>query len=312
MRWSDFRRSDNIEDRRGQGGGFSIGPGGGFPVRGGHLGIGSILLILLIGWLLGVNPLALIGVNEVFDENGQYQEAPDAGTFGAPGQATTGTPSDQTAQFVAAVLGDTEDRWSEIFEGMGRTYEPPKLVLFSGATASACGTAQTAMGPFYCPNDRRVYLDTAFFREIETRLGGCQRGSKTCQFSQAYVIAHEVGHHVQNLLGTLPQARAQQVRASSPAANHIQVMVELQADCFAGVWANHSEQKWKFLEPGDVEAALQTASAIGDDMLEKRAQGFAVPDTFTHGTSEQRTRWFTTGLKDGTVQACDTFAAKQL
>jgi len=310
MRWSDFRRSDNLEDRRGQGGGgFTIGPGGRLPVRGGRLGIGSIILLLLISWLLGVNPLALLGLTDDFNDSGQYQETPYGGSSG--GQATTGAPRDPTAQFVAAVLGDTEDRWSEIFDNLGRSYDAPKLVLFSGMTRSACGTAQSAMGPFYCPNDRRVYLDTDFFRQIQTQLRGCQAGSKTCEFSQAYVIAHEVGHHVQNLLGILPKARQQQASASTREGNRIQVLVELQADCFAGVWANRSEQKWKFLEPGDVEAALQTASAIGDDMLQKRAQGFVVPDSFTHGSAAQRTRWFTAGLDDGSIQSCNTFAAAQ-
>jgi hypothetical protein len=313
MRWNDFRRSDNLEDRRGQGGGFPIGPGGGgrLPFGGGRLGIGSIIVILLIGWLLGVNPLALLGLTDSFTDSGQYQDSSDGSGSAPGGQATNGTPQDKNAQFVSAVLGDTEDRWSEIFASSQRTYDPPKLVLFSGVTRSACGTAQSAMGPFYCPNDRRVYLDTAFFRQMETQLRGCPVGSKTCEFSQAYVIAHEVGHHVQNLLGILPKVHQQQESASKAEANRIQVLLELQADCFAGVWANHSEQKWKFLEPGDVEAALQTASAIGDDMLQKRAQGFAVPDSFTHGTSAQRTRWFTAGLKDGKVQSCNTFAAAQ-
>jgi uncharacterized protein len=302
MRWDDFRRSDNIEDRRGQDDPFTSSRGiGGLPIRGGHLGFGSIILLLLISWFFGINPLALLGLADITDDGRQTQQS-----FQPRGSA-----QDQTTQFVAAVLGDTEDRWSEIFAGIGRRYEPTKLVLFSGATPSACGTAQSAMGPFYCPNDRKVYLDTAFFREIEQQLHGCQAGSDSCRFSQAYVIAHEVGHHVQDLLGTLPQARQQQVGANPRASNHIQVLIELQADCFAGVWANHSEQKWKFLDPGDVEAALQTATAIGDDMLQRRAQGYVVPDSFTHGTSAQRSRWFSTGLKQGTVQACDTLAAAQ-
>jgi uncharacterized protein len=309
MRWSDFRRSDNIEDRRGEGGGGAWpGSGGGFPVRGGHLSIASIIIILVISWLLGINPLALIGGDELTD-SGRSDQSPAARS---PGEATTRAPGDESSQFVAAVLGETEDRWGEIFQGMGRTYEAPKLVLFSGATRSACGAAQAAMGPFYCPNDRRVYLDTAFFREIETQLKGCDIGSKTCRFSQAYVIAHEVGHHVQNLLGILSRAERQQRSADQSEANRIQVRVELQADCFAGVWANHSQQKWKFIEAGDVEAALRTASAIGDDILEKRAQGFVVPDSFTHGSAAQRTRWFAAGLKNGTLEGCDTFGAPQL
>ncbi len=223
-----------------------------------------------------------------------------------------GTASDQTGQFVAAVLGDTEDRWSEIFRSMGRTYQAPKLVMFSGLTQSACGTAQAAMGPFYCPNDQRVYLDTNFFREIQTRFQGCQIGSRACEFSYAYVIAHEIGHHVQNLLGILPQVQAYQARADEADANQAQVRAELQADCLAGVWAHHSQGKWQFLEPGDIEAALQTATAIGDDALQRRSQGYVVPDSFTHGTSEQRKRWFAIGLKTGQVSACDTFTNSSL
>jgi hypothetical protein len=310
MRWDNFRRSRNIEDRRTEDGGFRPGGGGAFgglPVRGGRIGFGSLIALFLISWLLGINPLALIGLTDITDDNGQTQETP---SFGPSGQATN-TANDQTSQFVAAVLGDTEDQWSEMFRGMGRNYEPTKLVLFSGVTRSACGTAESAMGPFYCPNDRKVYLDTAFFREMETRLRGCPVGSNACRFSQAYVIAHEVGHHVQDLLGVLPKARQQQLRADKSEANQIQVQIELQADCFAGLWANHSEEKWKFLEAGDVEAALQTASAIGDDMLQKRARGYVVPDSFTHGTSAQRIRWFSAGLKQGTPQACNTFAAVQ-
>ncbi|HTS91467.1 MAG TPA: neutral zinc metallopeptidase [Stellaceae bacterium] len=302
MRWDDFRRSDNIEDRRGDGSGGGMLPGGGgLPIRGGHIGIGGLLVLLVLGWILGINPLALLGGAD-FDDGGQTYQAPSG---------STGTPQDQMAQFVAAVLGDTEDRWTEIFRANGRNYIPPKLVLFSSVTRSACGTAQSAMGPFYCPNDQRVYLDTAFFKMMQTQLHGCQVGSKACEFSQAYVIAHEVGHHVQNLLGTLDKAHRLQNSSGETAGNRVQVRVELQADCFAGVWANHSEAKWKFLEPGDVEAALQTASAIGDDILQKRAQGYAVPDSFTHGTAAQRTHWFTVGLKNGTVESCDTFSPSQ-
>jgi predicted metalloprotease len=308
MRWDDFRRSDNIEDRRAEGGVFGGGGGlGGLPIRGGHIGFGSLIVLLLVSWLFGINPLALLGFVDITDDTSQTQEAPSPGSSG---QASN-TAQDQTRQFVAAVLGDTEDRWSDVFQAMGRSYEPTKLVLFSGATRSACGTAEAAMGPFYCPNDRKIYLDTAFFREIETRLHGCSAGGDSCRFSQAYVVAHEVGHHVQDLLGILGKARQQQQRATTSGSNHIQVQIELQADCLAGMWANHSEQKWKFLEPGDIEAALQTASAIGDDILQKRAQGYVVPDSFTHGTSAQRIRWFSTGLKQGTLQACDTFAAVQ-
>ncbi len=213
-------------------------------------------------------------------------------------------------KFVAAVLGETEDRWTDVFDAAGKSYQPPKLVMYSGVSRSACGTAQAAMGPFYCPNDQHVYLDTSFFREIETRFRGCE--GRACQFSQAYVIAHEVGHHVQNLLGILPSVRQLQESADKVQANQMQVRVELQADCLAGVWANRSQQKWKFLEPGDIDAAMQTASAIGDDTLQRRAQGYIVPDAFTHGTARQRKHWFTAGLSAGTVESCNTFGAAEL
>jgi uncharacterized protein len=306
MRWDQFRRSDNVEDRR------EDSPSGGFgmPMRTGGLGIGTILVLGLIGWALGIDPRILIGGAEILSSN----QAPsqDSREVSRSDSSPAATPTDQSGQFVAAVLGDTEDRWGEIFRSFGQTYEPPKLVMFSGVTRSACGTAQSAMGPFYCPNDRHVYLDTDFFRQIQTRFQGCRVGSKACEFSQAYVITHEVGHHVQNLLGILPKVQQMQASVDRTDANQVQVRVELQADCLAGVWANHSQAKWKFLEPGDIEAALQTASAIGDDTLQKRAQGYVVPDAFTHGSSEQRQRWFTNGLKTGTIQSCDTFAAAQL
>jgi predicted metalloprotease len=206
------------------------------------------------------------------------------------------------------VLGSTEVVWKQIFTQSDRSYKPPTLVMFSGATRSACGFAQAAMGPFYCPNDQKVYLDTSFFKDLEQRLRACNAGSKTCQFSQAYVIAHEVGHHVQNMLGILPKVQSAQRGMDKVGANHLQVRVELQADCLAGIWANHAQQAWGFIEPGDVESALQTASAIGDDRLQKQARGYVVPDSFTHGSSQQRARWFTRGLKSGAVSSCDTFA----
>jgi uncharacterized protein len=208
------------------------------------------------------------------------------------------------------VLGDTEDRWKAIFQAAGRRYEEPRLVIFSGVTRSQCGTAQSAMGPFYCPLDRRVYLDTSFFRELEQRFQGCS--GKTCQFAQAYVISHEIGHHVQNLLGILPKVQELQQGMDRTEANQLQVRVELQADCLAGVWAHHAQRKWNFIEPGDVEAAMQTAAAIGDDKLQKRGQGYVVPDAFTHGSSEQRVRWFTKGLKEGSVSGCNTFGTAQM
>jgi predicted metalloprotease len=203
-------------------------------------------------------------------------------------------------------------QWTAIFSQAGKQYEPPTLVMFSGATQSACGFAQSAMGPFYCPIDRKVYLDTSFFQELERRFRGCDTGSKNCQFAQAYVIAHEIGHHVQNQLGHLSSVQKEQRAMEKAEANSLQVRVELQADCLAGVWANRAEEKWRFIEPGDVEAAMQTAAAIGDDRLQRQSQGYVVPDAFTHGTSAQRTRWFMAGLKSGNVGTCDTFRAPQL
>jgi uncharacterized protein len=289
MRWDDFRKSSNVEDRRGQ------------IIRAGGLGIGTMAILGLIAWGLGINPALLIGGAEMVSRH-------------LPSSAQQGKPAgnDEAGQFVAAVLGDTEDQWSAIFKATGKTYQPPKLVMYSGATRSACGMAQAAVGPFYCPNDRTVYLDTAFFKEIETRLRGCETGSKACQFSQAYVIAHEIGHHVQNELGILPKVQALQARSGQTEGNQLQVRVELQADCLAGVWANHSQKKWNSLEPGDIEAALQTATAIGDDTLQRRGQGYVVPDAFTHGSAEQRKRWLLAGLKSGDVTSCDTFGSTSL
>jgi len=304
MRWDDFRRSDNVEDDRGGGGGYA--GGGGFSLPGGGgLGIGTLIVLGLIGWATGIDPSILIGGAQIINGGSHYQQQ------SRPVNRRTGTPTDQTGQFVAAVLGNTEDTWGEIFQAGGQQYNAPRLRLYAGGEQGGCGFAQATMGPFYCPNDRRIYLDTSFFRDMQVRFHGCS--GKACEFAEAYVIAHEVGHHVQNLLGILPKASsAQRAAGSKAAANRLQVRVELQADCFAGIWANHSNQRWKSIEPGDVEAALQTASAIGDDRLQKQAQGYVVPDAFTHGTSEQRQRWFTTGLKEGKVSACDTFAAASL
>jgi uncharacterized protein len=299
MRLDELPKSDNIEDRRGGSSGF---PGG----RGG-IGIGTIVVLGLIGWALGIDPRILIGGAEMMSRNDQPQQQSDAGST-----TSTGAPSDQMGQFVAAVLGSTEAQWTDIFAQAGKTYTPPTLVMFSGATRSGCGSAQAAMGPFYCPLDQKVYLDTTFFQDLERRFRACDVGSKTCQFSQAYVIAHEIGHHVQNQLGLLPQVQEAQRGMDKVEANNLQVRVELQADCLAGVWANRAQAKWQFIEPGDVEAALQTASAIGDDRLQRQAQGYVVPDAFTHGSSAQRTRWFMTGLKSGDVASCDTFRTQQL
>ena len=305
MQWGNFRRSRNVEIARG-GGGRGSG-GGGFRMGGGKLGIGAVVIVLLASWGLGIDPSVILGALTGDGGSGQSYTEPQSYTENSP-QGQTAAAQNPDAPFVAAVLGETEDRWTEILAPRGVAYEAPKLVLFSRVTRSACGTAASAMGPFYCPNDQRIYLDTEFFREIQTRLGGCPAGAKSCEFSEAYVIAHEVGHHVQNLLGILPKAEAAEARASDTEANRIQVRIELQADCFAGFWANKAQAKWSFLEEGDVDAALQTASAIGDDTLQRRAQGYVVPDAFTHGTAAQRKHWFVTGLKGGSLESCDTFA----
>ena len=312
MRWDDFRRSDNVDDFRdgdGGGGGFGGGFGGpgGFnlPIGGGGLGIGTVVVLGIIGYALGINPAILIGGADILVGGGGGQPRMEQTT--PERRSTRGVPNDKSGQFVAAILGNTEDTWKVIFSQNGRQYRAPRLVLFAGAIQGSCGFAQAATGPFYCPQDQRIYMDTTFFRDIEQRFRGCS--GKACEFAQAYVIAHEVGHHIQNQTGLLSRAQqAQQAAGGKAAANRIQVRVELQADCYAGVWAHHSEAKWKFLEPGDVEAALQTAAAIGDDRLQQ-GRGRVVPESFTHGTAAQRQRWFTTGLKEGKVTSCDTFAA---
>lgn len=306
MRLDQLPRSENVDDRRGDmdsGGGAIRIPGG----RGG-IGIGTLIVLALVGWFLGIDPRLLIeGTDILTGGDKTQQQTPDT-----PNTREAQGPSDQMKEFVSAVLGSTEAQWGKIFAAGGRTYEPPTLVMFSGATRSGCGFAQSAMGPFYCPLDRKVYLDTSFFRDLERRFAACDAGSKSCQFSEAYVITHEVGHHVQNLLGILPQVQQMQQSMDKVEANQLQVRVELQADCLAGVWANRSQQEWQFIEPGDVEAAMQTASAIGDDRLQRQSQGYVVPDAFTHGSSAQRTRWFMNGLKSGTVESCDTFKAARL
>jgi predicted metalloprotease len=290
MRLDELPTSDRIEDRRGVG-----------TSRAG-LGIGTVVVLGLIGWALGIDPRLLIGGAEMISGNEPTQQQ---------GEAKTGAPSDEVGHFVSAILGSTEAEWKEVFGQAGRTYEPPTLVMFTGATQSGCGFAKAAMGPFYCPIDQKVYLDTSFFRDLQQRFRGCDAGSKTCQFSQAYVIAHEIGHHVQNQLGILPKVQQAKQGVEQADANALQVRVELQADCLAGVWANRAQAKWQFIEPGDVEAALQTASAIGDDRLQRQSQGYVVPDAFTHGTSAQRAHWFSNGLKSGQVASCDTFRAEQ-
>jgi hypothetical protein len=287
MRWEDFRTSSNVEDRRGMG----MGGAGG-------LGIGTIVVLGLISWALGIDPRILIGGAEMINGGGSsYQQS----------QGRQGTPQDDLGRFAAAILGNTEDVWKEVLpQQANRQYTNPKMVLFSGATRSGCGGAQSAMGPFYCPLDQTVYIDLSFFQEMQRRFraGG--------DFAYAYVLAHEVGHHVENLLGILPRVQERQREVGGSEANQLSVRVELMADCLAGVWANHSNEKWHSLEQGDIEEAINAAQAIGDDRLQQQAQGRVVPDSFTHGSSEQRMRWLSTGLKTGSIQACDTFRASRL
>ena len=291
MRWDDFRESTNVEDVRASTGGGRMGL---------RLGVGGTLLALAASYFLGIDPRLVLGLMSAVPEQ---QSAP---------QAQYGTPQDQQGRFIAAVLGETEDTWSEIFRQRGLTYTPPKLVLYRNYMPTACGSGSAAAGPFYCPLDRKIYLDLSFFQQLSDEF------EAPGQFAQAYVLAHEVGHHVQNLLGIADKVRAAQENASRAQANQLSVKLELQADCFAGLWANHENRRLQqagkppLVEPGDVEAALRTASAIGDDTLQRKATGRVVPDSFTHGSSEQRQRWFSTGLKEGTVAACDTFRAARL
>jgi predicted metalloprotease len=309
MRDDDFRRSDNIDDRRdSDGGGF--GGGGGFGMGRGGLGIGTVLVLGLIGYAFGIDPRILIGGAEILTGGGQ---APSYQTDRRPSPGKTGAPSDEMGSMISGVLGEIDDRWSEIFKASGQSYSGPRIVLFRNATnGGRCGMAQSAMGPFYCPPDRQIFLDTSFFKQVETRFHGCS--GNACRFTAAYIIAHEAGHHIQNLLGILPKVTRLQQQANSKAeANALQVKVELQADCLSGVWVNREEKKRpNFLEAGDIDAALTTASAIGDDTLQRKATGHVVPDSFTHGSAAQRKRWFMTGYQQGTVQACNTFAANNL
>jgi uncharacterized protein len=298
MRWQLGRRSQNIEDRRGYSGARGFPLPRGIPMsrgvrRGGLGGIGLIVFVL-IALFLGVDPRLLFQGDSVTEV--PYSEAP-----GTPPPA-----DDEAAQFVATVLGYTEDTWGALFEQMGRTYREPTLVLFSGQVASACGYAQAAMGPFYCPADEKVYIDLSFYRELRERFGA------PGDFAQAYVIAHEVGHHVQNLLGIAEQVQGVRQQVSETEANSLSVMMELQADCLAGIWAHHTERAAQILEQGDIQEGLDAAAAIGDDRLQRQTQGYVVPDAFTHGSSAQRVRWFRTGLANGDPDACDTFNARDL
>ncbi|MGH6621916.1 MAG: KPN_02809 family neutral zinc metallopeptidase [Alphaproteobacteria bacterium] len=300
MRWRMGRRSENVEDRRGSGMGGGFG-GGGMRVSRGGLGGMGLVVVVVLALLFGVDPTLLLT-----ELGGPTQVAPEQrqGQTGQPGQPTG--QSDEMSQFVSVVLADTEDTWRDIFRNGNKEYRLPKLVLFSGAVQSACGFAQAAVGPFYCPGDQKVYIDLNFFRDLRSRFGA------PGDFAQAYVIAHEVGHHVQTLLGISQQVISMRQRVSEAEGNALSVRQELQADCFAGVWAHHADKARQILEQGDVEEALNAASAIGDDRLQKQAQGHITPESFTHGSSEQRVRWFRTGLDKGVMQACDTFSAARL
>src|SRR3982074_393154 len=309
MRYDDFRRSDDVEDRRGDDGG---GGGGcfGIPRGGVGLGIGTIIVLGLVGYALGFAPPLLCGGAEFFPGGGH---APSYETDRRSAPATTGAPTDEMGSMISGVLGEIDDRWSEIFQASGQSYSGPRIVFFRSATnGGRCGMAQAAMGPFYCPPDKQIFLDTGFFRQVETRFHGCS--GNACKFTAAYIIAHEAGHHIQNLLGILPRVTRMQQQAGGKAeANALQVKVELQADCLSGVWVNREEKKRPgFLEAGDIDAALTTATAIGDDTLQRQATGRVVPDSFTHGSAAQRKQWFMTGYQQGTVQACNTFGAENL
>jgi predicted metalloprotease len=311
MRWRGRRQSQNIEDRRGQSGGLGGGlgrtGGGRVPIglpggrrAGGGLGLGTIVVLLVLAWAFGINPLQFLGG---LDGGGSpIQIGPQSGG-GETGQA--GTPADEAGQFVATVLADTEDTWNQIFSAAGENYAEPTLVLFTGETSSRCGFASAATGPFYCPGDQKLYIDLAFYDELRSRF------QAPGDFAEAYVIAHEVGHHVQNLFGILPRVNQQRQRVSEEDSNKLSIRVELQADCYAGIWANQS-QKIGVVEPGDIEEAMNAAAAVGDDAIQKRTQGYVVPESFNHGTSEQRARWFNRGYESGSVDACDTFSAAQI
>jgi len=281
MQLGDQRASGNVEDRRGIG------------MVGGGLGVAGVV-IALVAYFLGFDPGVVLNVAEQVGTPRETREAPK------------GAPADATGQFVSRVLGSTEDVWTKVFQQSKAQYRAPTLVLYDGQVSSACGTGQAAMGPFYCPGDQKVYIDLSFYETLRSQLGA------PGDFAQAYVIAHEVGHHVQNLMGVTDKMEQMRQRVSEREYNALSVRLELQADCFSGIWAHHNHKTNAILEPGDVEEALNAAAAIGDDALQRKSQGMVVPDSFTHGTSEQRQRWFNKGLEGGNVQACDTFNARTL
>ena len=291
MKWEGQRESDNVEDVRGSSG------GGGLPIGGRHIGIGGLVVALLASWAFGINPLTVLGLLD--GGGGAPVQQP------APGPAQS-HPKDPAARFVSVVLADTEDVWGAYFQRSGQQYPAPKLDIYRGRYPTACGTGEAAMGPFYCPADRKVYIDLSFYDTLRERLGA------PGDFAQAYVIAHEVGHHIQNLMGTTEKLDRARGRVSEREANAMSVRLELQADCYAGVWANLSQRSKGWLEQGDIEEALNAASQIGDDTLQKRSRGTVVPESFTHGSSAQRVGWFKRGLQAGDLKACDTFASATL
>ena len=305
MRLDEIQESKNVEDRRGEGGGGGGGMGRGFPGGRGGLGFGTIALLTVVGWALGINPAILIGGAEIIS-GGRGGSQITTQQQSAPPRSSS-PQEEQLRLFVSRVLKTNEDVWAQVLpEQRGIPFKRSPLVLYRGGTRSGCGSAESAMGPFYCPPDGKIYLDMSFFEEMRTKLraGG--------DFAYAYVIAHEMGHHIENQLGILPKVQQAQQRLSRREANALSVRVELMADCLAGVWAYHANQRWRVLEQGDIEEAMNAAAAIGDDKLQKQSQGQVVPDSFTHGTSEQRSRWLQQGLRTGQVSACDTFSARAL
>jgi predicted metalloprotease len=297
MKWEGNRESDNVEDRRSDGGGQGFGGGGGL-FGGRSIGIGTVVVALVGGWIFGINPLTILGLLRGGGSPAQVQQQQ------APAQRPPA--DDRAAKFVSTVLADTEDVWKDVFARGGSTYKEPRLVLFRGATQTACGQGQAAMGPFYCPGDQKVYIDLGFYDTLTRKLGA------PGDFAQAYVIAHEVGHHVQNLLGISGKMDAMRGRVSKVEYNALSVRLELQADCFAGLWAQKAQTSRQILEQGDIAEAMNAAAKIGDDALQRSSGGAVVPESFTHGTSAQRQRWFDTGFKTGSVKACDTFNARNL
>ncbi len=283
MRWRGGRRSTNVEDYRGRrmgGAGLKLG--------------GGAIVVVLLAWFFGIDPRVILGVMEGVQTTA-VEPAPPGGV------QKTGDASDEVAEFISVVLADTEDTWSDLFAERGAQYVPPRLVLFDEVAQSACGRAGASVGPFYCPLDQKVYIDLSFYRELKEKF------QAPGDFAQAYVLAHEVGHHVQNLAGTSEEVRAMQQRSAQDEANALSVRLELQADCYAGIWAHHADRSRQILETGDVDEALEAASAVGDDTIQQRSRGYVVPESFTHGSADQRKRWFETGLKAGALDACDTF-----